>query len=111
MMDDTATALDTIPAFPAKEIEACIRECLAGEGETQAVLGAFTAGAEGSNKPQLIIDSLVVVFTLCAVELKVPFKLPRNLVRPEEFKNEDEMIQHFMPKLQKLWHKHHEENR
>lgn len=112
MTDVTTAETETIPAFPAAEIEASIREYLADEGETQAVLrggGASTGGSGGSVGPQPVIDSLVVVSVLCEVEPKVPFKLPDSLVRAGGYESVDAVIQHIMPKLLKRWRKHHKE--
>lgn len=102
----------TTPAFPTKEIEARIRDFLAEEGATQAVLhgdGAPVAGSGASIGPQPVIDSLVVVGILVEVEAKVPFALPDSLVRAGGYDSVDEVVQHLMPQLQKRWRKHHEE--
>jgi hypothetical protein len=112
MTDVTTTEPETIPAFPAQEIETCIRDYLTEEGETQAVLrggGASTAGTGESAGPRPTIDSLVVVSVLCEIEPAVPFKLPDSLVRAGGYDTVDEVIQHIMPKLKKRWRKHHEE--
>jgi hypothetical protein len=101
----------TIPAFPAGEIEACIRDFLAEEGAMQAVLhGTVPAGgAGGAIGPQPVIDSLVVVEVLIEVEDKVPFALPDSLVRAGGYDSVDEVVQHLMPQLDRRWRKHHEE--
>ncbi len=108
----TTAAPKTTPAFPTTEIEARIRDFLAEEGATQAVLhggGAPATGSGASIGPQPVIDSLVVVGILVEVEAKVPFALPDSLVRAGGYDSVDEVVQHLMPQLQKRWRKHHEE--
>ncbi len=110
----TTAAPKTAPAFPVKDIEACIREFLAEEGATQAVLhgdGAPAAGSGANIGPQPVIDSLVVVGILVEVEAKVPFELPDNLVQAGGYDSVDKVVQHLMPQLQKRWRKHHEEKK
>ncbi len=102
----------TVPAFPAGEIEACIRDVLADQGAMQVALqgGATPAGDPGSAVgPQPVIDSLVVVEVLLAIEPKVPFALPDSLVQPGGYDNVDEVVQHLVPQLERRWRKHHEE--
>jgi len=113
MTDVTTTEAETATAFPAGEIESCIRDYLASEGETQAKLhggGKASGGSGGSVGPQPVIDSLVVVSVLCAVEPMVPFKLPESIVKAGGYESVEEVIQHIMPKLEKRWRKHHKEN-
>jgi acyl carrier protein len=64
-------------AFPAVEIEACIRGALADQAADQAVLrpdSAANFGTARSWEPE--IDSLVVVEIICAVEDLLGVKLP-----------------------------------
>ncbi len=110
----TTAAPKTAPAFPVKDIETCIRDFLAEEGATQAVLhgdGAPVAGSGASIGPQPVIDSLVVVGILVEVETKVPFALPESLVQAGGYDSVDEVVQHLMPQLQKRWRKHHKEKK
>jgi len=102
----------TAPAFPAAEIEACIRDFLAGEEEMQADLHGTSATKGGFGTtvgPQPVIDSLVVVEVLLEVEPKVPFELPDSLVQAGGYDSIDEVVQHHMPRLEKRWRKFHEE--
>lgn len=111
MTDVTNKEPQTIPAFPAEEIETCIRDYLADVGETQAVLrgGGASTGGTGGGAGRPTIDSLVVVSILCEIEPKVPFKLPDSLVQAGGYETVDRVIEHIMPKLKKRWRKHHEE--
>ncbi len=96
--------------FPNKELEARIREYLAQEGATQALLHGDGGTSPGSGMgPQPVIDSLVVVDVLVELESFVPFELPDSLVRAGGYDSVDEVVQHLMPQLQKRWTKHHEE--
>lgn len=102
----------TLAAFPAREIEACIRDFLADEGAMQAALhGSVTpaGGPSGGIGPQPVIDSLVVVEVLLEIEPKVPFALPDSLVRPGGYDSVHEVVQHLMPQLERRWRKYHEE--
>ena len=104
----------TAVPFPAKEIEACIRDFLKEEGELQAVLRGNTSGtaagqAGGAIGPHPVIDSLVVVEVLIELEPKVPFALPESLVRAGGYDSVDQVVQHVLPQLEKRWKKHHEE--
>jgi hypothetical protein len=115
-MNTTTTAPPpvTVPVFPAKEIEAAIRECIDVIGGDQAVLrGSSSQGGGNSGGglgPQPVIDSLVVVGVLCEVETRVPFELPDSLVRAGGYNSIEEAIGHLMPQIQKRWQKHHQEN-
>jgi len=102
----------TTQAFPAAEIEACIRDFLADEGAMQAELHGKSAPKDGSASgvgPQPVIDSLVVVEVLLEVEPKVPFELSESLVQAGGYDSVDEVVQHLMPRLEKRWRKFHEE--
>ena len=109
MTDVTTSEPERIPAFPKEEIETSIRECLAHEGEMQAVLrgsGTSSAGSSGSVGARPSIDSLVVVSILCEIEPTVPFDLPESFVRPGGYETVDDVIQDIMPKLEMRWREH-----
>ena len=98
------------PAFPAAEVESCIRGFLAQEGSVQASLrGAARAtnGVEGIVGPQPVIDSLVVVEMLVEIEFNVPFNLPDSLVQAGGYEGVDEVVQDLIPRIQERWRKHY----
>ncbi len=102
----------TATAFPAAEIEACIRGFLAEEATMQAALhGSGEAGTEkgATFGPQPVIDSLVVVEVLMELEAKVPFPLPESLIRAGGYDNVDEVVADLVPRLERRWRKHHGE--
>lgn len=104
----------TAPAFPAAEIEACIRDFLADEGAMHADLHGTSSPKERSASevgPQPVIDSLVVVEVLLEVEPKVPFDLPESLVRAGGYDSIDEVVQHLIPRLERRWRKYHKEEK
>lgn len=104
-------------AFPAKDIEAAIRDCLDAIGGDQAILqgtasGDSDGGSGGSGVgPQPVIDSLVVVGVLCEVEPLVPFDLPDTLVRAGGYNSVEEALGHLMPKIKEKWNKHYKESK
>ena len=96
-------------AFPAAEIESCIRGFLAQEGLVQASLRGsadVTNGLEGMIGPQPEIDSLVVVELLVVIETKVPFDLPDSLVQAGGYGGVDEVVQELIPRIEERWDKH-----
>lgn len=98
------------PAFPAAEVENCIRGFLAQEGSVQASLrGAaeVTNGLEGMVGPQPVIDSLVVVELLVVIEPKVSFDLPDSLVQAGGYEGVDEVVQDLVPRIEERWRKHY----
>ncbi len=114
MTPTTAAEPKTIPALPAREIEACIRDFLAEEGEMQAVLhgAGDTENASGNSiGPQPVIDSLVVIEILLELETIIPFELPDDLVRAGGYDNVNEVVQHLTPQLKRRWRKYYEERR
>ena len=108
-----AAAPKTAPAFPAGEIETCIRDFLAEEAEMQATLhgGSMSGPSGGSIGPQPVIDSLVVVEILLEIEPMVPFELPDSLVRPGGYNSITGVVQHLIPQLETQWRKYHDEEK
>ena len=69
----------TAAAFPAADVEACIRDALQEQADTQAILRPPSAGASpaGSGwEPE--IDSLVVVEIICSIEELLGVPLPAS---------------------------------
>jgi len=106
----TKTLKPEIPvSFPAKEIEECVREYLAQEGETQAVLHGEKTEPAGSPKtigPEPSIDSLTIVGMLVELEEKVGFELFEDVVKPGGYDSVDDVVKNLMPKLKRRWEKH-----
>ena len=98
------------PAFPAADIESCIRDFLAQEGSMQASLrgaASLANGLDGKVGPQPVIDSLVVVELLVEIEPKVPFELPDSLVQAGGYGGVNEVVQELIPLIQERWRKHY----
>jgi acyl carrier protein len=107
MTTTTATKLRTAASpFPAKEIEACIRDFLAAEAAVQADLHG-TRSATRTVEP--IIDSLVFVELLAKLESTIPFALPDSLIQAGGYASVDEVVTDLVPKLERCWAKHEEE--
>lgn len=104
-------------AFPAKDIETAIRDCLDAIGGDQAILRGTASGDSGDGAagsgvgPQPVIDSLVVVCVLCELEPLVPFDLPDTLVRAGGYNSLEEALGHLMPKIKEKWHKYYKESK
>jgi acyl carrier protein len=92
--------------FPAKEIESCIRDFLAAEAAVQANL--YGTGS-ASRAVDLVIDSLVFVELLVELESRVPLALPETLIRSGGYASVDEVVTDLVPKLERYWAKHEEE--
>jgi hypothetical protein len=107
-----ATSTSVIPkaqaTFPAQILETAIRNFLAEEGATQAILQGKSVPVAGIG-PQPVIDSLVVVEVLLELETKVPFDLPESLVRAGGYDSVDEVVQHLIRQVEKRWIKYHKE--
>jgi acyl carrier protein len=106
----TRVKLKVATSFPTQEIEACIREFLAEEGEIQAELRGKKSSSEsltGSFGPQPAIDSLVCVEVLLELESKVPFTLSESMIRAGGYASVDEVVNNLLPQLKSRWKKHY----
>jgi len=104
----------TPTSFPTQEVEDCIREFLAHEGEMQAELhGEKSEPGDSQNTigPQPSIDSLVAVELLIELEAKVIFELSEDLIKAGGYYSIDDVVQNLMPQLKQRWEKHHGGNR
>ncbi len=94
-------------AFPAAEVEACLRDELLEAAAMEAELHGTPWPAEAAAKGAVSInvDSLVVVEILCAVEPVLGFDLREGLVRAGGYWSVDQAVGHLMPRIEQEWHK------
>jgi acyl carrier protein len=98
-----ATMLKTVTtaaAFPAADVEACIRDALQDQADTQAILrpplpGAPSAGPE--------IDSLAVVEIICSIEELLGVTLPASFVPRGGYERAEACVQDLLKAAQDVW--------
>ena len=92
-------------AFPAADIEACLREELLEALRDEAGLRGLPVPAWAAAAASMMIemDSLVVVDLLCAVEPVLGFELREGLVRAGGYGSVDEAVAHLMPRIEREW--------
>ncbi|MGB8275955.1 MAG: hypothetical protein WCF16_11895 [Alphaproteobacteria bacterium] len=104
----TTTKPASIAAFPAAEVEACLRVELLHAVESAAALKGeqMPSGLEAQLTMPTQIDSLVVVELLFAVEPIVDFALKDTVVRAGGYRSIIEAVGHLIPRIEKEWQKH-----
>ena len=92
-------------AFPAAEVETCLRDELVAAAAMEAELHGtpWPAGVATISAVSIHIDSLVVVEILCAVEAVLGFELRQELVRAGGYWSVDKAVQHLMPRIEREW--------
>jgi acyl carrier protein len=93
-------------AFPAAEVEACIRDALADQAADQAILrpgqaATTTSGAPRSWEPE--IDSLVVVEVICAVEEVLGIKIPVTFSPKGGYGSAEACVTDLMSEAKAMW--------
>lgn len=86
------------PSFPAQEVERCIRDALADQGETQNVLRPRTVSA-----CEPMIDSLAVVEIICAIEEALGLNLPPSFVPRGGYDDVETCVGDLMAQTQAVW--------
>jgi acyl carrier protein len=100
----TPADIKTRAVFPAKEIEACIREALSAQAADQALLrphAKAAATATGSWEPE--IDSLVVVEVICSIEELLGIKLPASFAPRGGYQGIDECVANLTAETHSVW--------
>jgi len=102
-----AVAKPKAVAFPAAQVEACLRDELLDAAATEAELHGTPWPAEVVAKSAVSIhlDSLVVVEILCAVEPVLGFELREGVVRAGGYLSVDQAIGQLMPRIEQEWQK------
>ncbi len=97
----------TIAAFPAAEVEACLRDELIVAAEVEADLRgtSWPQEAEAQSAVLIRLDSLVVVGILCAIEPALEFELPESVVCAGGYRSVDQAIGCLMPRIEREWRK------
>lgn len=85
-------------AFPAAEVEACIRSALDAEHAAQQVLRPHAASA---CEPE--VDSLVVVEVICAIEETFGISLPESFAPRGGYADVEDCVSALMAETQAVW--------
>ncbi|MGH7206327.1 MAG: hypothetical protein ACREI2_08990 [Nitrospiraceae bacterium] len=86
--------------FPERAVEDCLRDCLAEEAKDQTIMGI-------TRDPLMpVIDSLVVVEILVAVETIIGGELPESLVKKGGYHSINETVEDLLPKIKRHWLDH-----
>src|SRR2546423_15378020 len=87
-----------VGAFPAADVETCIREGLAAQQRAQQ---ALRPGAASACEPA--IDSLVVVELICAIEEQLGVTLPPTFVPRGGYDNVEICVGGLLVEARALW--------
>jgi hypothetical protein len=102
-----ATMLKTVTtaaAFPAADVEACIRDALQDQADTQAILRPPLPGAPSAGpgwEPE--IDSLAVVEIICSIEELLGVTLPASFVPRGGYERAEACVQDLLKAAQDVW--------
>ena len=91
-------------AFPAADVEACIRDALQEQADTQAILRpspARSAATRPGWEPE--IDSLAVVEIICSIEELLSVTLPASFVPRGGYENATACVQDLLNAAQVVW--------
>lgn len=84
--------------FPARDVEACIREALDAEQSAQQVLRPRAASACAPE-----IDSLVVVEVICAIEELLGVTLPANFAPRGGYNDVEACVADLLAETRAVW--------
>jgi hypothetical protein len=92
-------------AFPAADVEACLREELSEAARIEASLRGLAMPESPVAAASMVIqiDSLVVVELLCALEPVLGFDLPEGVVRAGGYNSINQAVSHLMPRIEREW--------
>jgi acyl carrier protein len=100
----TVAPWKTKVAFPAPQVEACIRDELQRQADDQALLrpGVVSpTGPQGSWEPE--IDSLTVIEVICSIEELLGISLPDSFIPRGGYQSVDDCIQDLLAETQSVW--------
>ncbi len=84
--------------FPVAAVEACIRDALAAQGETQQLLRP-----ENRSSCEPHVDSLVVVELMCAIEQMLGVLLPISFVPRGGYENVESCVSDLISQTRGIW--------
>jgi acyl carrier protein len=93
----TAVSTPQVAAFPAAQVEACIRDALSHQAADQAILRPHLPSWE----PE--VDSLVAVEIICAVEEMLGLKLPATFSPRGGYDSAEACVNDLMSQAQMVW--------
>ncbi len=96
-----------IAPFPLAAVEAKLRDELVEAVKIEASIRGIALPAAPADiaKASVLVDSLVVVAILCAVEPIVGFELSESVVRAGGYTSVDSALGQLLPRLEKEWTK------
>ncbi|MGJ5134131.1 acyl carrier protein [Bradyrhizobium oligotrophicum] len=102
----TAVSTTQVAAFPAAQVEACIRDALTLQAADQAILRPHIPSTPGivpgpSWEPE--VDSLVAVEIICAVEEMLGLKLPATFSPRGGYDSAEACVNDLMSQAQMVW--------
>ncbi len=100
----TLARIKTNAAFPAAEVEACIRDALKVQAAEQSLLRPHVvaaAAATGSWQPA--IDSLAVVEVMCSIEALLGLTLPPSFKPRGGYDNVDDCVRELLSETRSVW--------
>lgn len=102
----TTVSTPQVAAFPAVQVEACIRDALAHQAADQAILRPHVPSVPGivpgpSWEPE--VDSLVAVEIICAVEEMLGLKLPATFSPRGGYDSAEACVNDLMSQAQVVW--------
>lgn len=106
-MPTTIKSQSLAATFQGAVIEATLRDALISNVQDQATLYGIKlpSSLADVSKQSILIDSLIVVEILCAVESLVGSELPQKLVQEGGYDSVDQAVKNLMPKIKKAWEK------
>ena len=107
-MSNTLTPA-AVMLFPAKAVEACLRDAVAAAAADQAAIRTDVStsghGKEAAWEPEA--DSLVVLTALTALEEQFGIMLPDDVVPAGGYADTEACIQHLLQHAQAAWGEKH----
>ncbi len=102
----TTVSTPKVAAFPAAQVEACIRDALADQAADQAILRPHPPSTLGivpgpSWEPE--VDSLVAVEIICAVEEMLGVKLPATFSPRGGYDSAEACVNDLLSQAQVVW--------
>lgn len=104
----TAVSTTQSAAFPAAQVDACIRDTLAIQAADQAILRPTRSQIPGivpTNSWEPEIDSLVAVEVICAVEELLGIKLPATFSPKGGYDSTEACVNDLLSEASAAWNK------
>jgi len=97
-------AVKAIAAFPSADVEACIRDSLKEQADTQAILRPPPSGGAPAGpgwEPE--IDSLAVIEIICSIEELLGITLPPSFAPRGGYESADGCVQDLLKAAKAVW--------